>query len=163
MYAMNLLNIVASRLRKFFQCRNDLGWALLVWRMTAVVNYNQARVGQITRKAFSESQWNDTISTPPNHQSRQMNCLKALYIAGKLFRVYQTRCLDQSFSNPLARIVSRVLRRQRNGSERTAENWNSENFDEEWRVEGERSQNWCSQNFDEEWKVLRVRYGIYKT
>jgi len=46
-------NISTGLLRKFFQRRNDLSWAFRVRGMTAVVNYNHVRVGQITRKPFA--------------------------------------------------------------------------------------------------------------
>jgi hypothetical protein len=78
-------NISTGLLRKFFQRRNDLSWAFRVRGMTAVVNYNQMRVGQITCKPLAGSQGNYTIFTPPNHQSRQKNRVQALYIARKVF------------------------------------------------------------------------------
>ena len=60
-------NIVAGLVCKFLECGNDLSGALRLRRMTAVVNYDKAQVGQITRKAFANPQWNYAILTPPNH------------------------------------------------------------------------------------------------
>jgi hypothetical protein len=55
-----------SFLRIFFQCSNDPSRALLMRLMTAVVNYKQAGVWQITRKALSKPQWDQFVFTTPN-------------------------------------------------------------------------------------------------
>ena len=105
--------------------------------MAAVVDYDQTRVGQITRKAFSEAQWNYTVLAPPNHQSRDINRLEARYIARKATHFDQACRLDQGLSSFPAPEVSDVLARQGIGGKGTK--WPGENFDEKWKVDGKSS------------------------
>src|SRR5712671_5734510 len=112
--------------------------------MSAPVNHNEARVGQVTREAFSETQWNYSILTSPNHKSRQTNRLKAWCITNKVLGVYQTCCLGESLSNFPACIVSCVLRRQKYCR----------------KAEGEPPPKWRPERFDEEWEVLWVGHSV---
>src|ERR1700730_13346998 len=115
----------------------------------ALLKDNQARIGQVARKAPPESNRNDVVFTTPNQQRRQMDCLEARHITRELLGLDETCCLDHRLAGAAAAEVLAV-----DGTEQSRSQWREK--EEKWRIKGERPQR-AAENLHTEWNFLRVR------